>query len=74
MRSWSTVGENGPGASSGCQEGPGAVRQAQSKRAEIRVRPGYGTAINLLRIERLTPEEFSADIVKRLSPQGWLGG
>ena len=35
---------------------------------------GYGTAINLLRIERLTPEEFSAEIVKRLSPEGWIDG
>ena len=35
---------------------------------------GYGTAINLLGIERLSPEEFSADIVKRLSPGGWLDG
>ncbi|MDG4883113.1 glycosyl hydrolase family 43 [Mesorhizobium sp. WSM4884] len=35
---------------------------------------GYGTAINLLRIERLTPEEFSAGIVKRLAPEEWLDG
>ncbi|AZO30741.1 MULTISPECIES: hypothetical protein [unclassified Mesorhizobium] len=34
----------------------------------------YGGAINLLRVERLTPEEFSAGIVKRLSPEGWLAG
>lgn len=34
----------------------------------------YGGGINLLRIDRLTPTEFSADIVKRLSPEGWLRG
>ncbi|WP_192244225.1 hypothetical protein [Mesorhizobium silamurunense] len=27
-----------------------------------------------MRIERLTPDEFSAGIVKRLSPEGWLDG
>ncbi|BCG95298.1 glucosamine inositolphosphorylceramide transferase family protein [Mesorhizobium sp. 131-2-1] len=35
---------------------------------------GYGSAINLLGIERLSPGEFSADIVERLSPDGWLEG
>ncbi|RVD34831.1 hypothetical protein EN858_26570 [Mesorhizobium sp. M4B.F.Ca.ET.215.01.1.1] len=35
---------------------------------------GYGRAINLLGIDRLTPEEFSADIVRRLSPEGWHDG
>lgn len=34
----------------------------------------YGGAINLLRIDRLGPGNFSASIVKRLSPEGWLDG
>jgi len=34
----------------------------------------YGSAINLLRIDRLSPSDFSASIVKRLSPKGWLNG
>jgi hypothetical protein len=35
---------------------------------------GYGTGINLLRIDRLTPDAFAADSAKRLSPEGWLAG
>ncbi|MEO5755628.1 MAG: glycosyl hydrolase family 43 [Mesorhizobium sp.] len=34
----------------------------------------YGSALNLLRIDRLSPADFSASIVKRLSPHGWLDG
>ncbi|MEP6565537.1 MAG: glycosyl hydrolase family 43 [Mesorhizobium sp.] len=35
---------------------------------------GYGSALNLLRIDRLSPDDFSASIVRRLSPEGWLQG
>lgn len=31
---------------------------------------GYGMGVNLLRITTLTPEDFAAEIVQRLSPQG----
>ena len=35
---------------------------------------GYGSALHLLRIDELSPDAFSASIVRRLSPEGWLHG
>lgn len=35
---------------------------------------GYGSALHLLRIDDLSPDAFSASIVRRLSPEGWLHG
>ena len=34
----------------------------------------YGAAINLLRIDILTPDTFAAEPLNRLSPDGWLSG